>query len=146
MFRTLIVWFKACIGNLYIGGLNVQGCLYTFLNFHLRTLLIFTPIPLVPKKCGLWINYMCMFKRELESVQHSHTNHFILLQNSICFSPCNWLSNRTRLLSHSNWGLVCGLKWDQKGTNKTLAPMGPGLFCQLLTSSKLPLIIFNTTI
>ena len=35
MFRTLIVWFKACIGYLYIGGLNVQRCLYTFLNFQL---------------------------------------------------------------------------------------------------------------
>ena len=44
------------------------------------------------------------------------------------------------------WALVCGLEWDQKGTNKTLAPMGLGLFNQLLTSSKLPLIIFNTTI
>ena len=32
-----------------------------------------------------------------------------------------------------------------KGTNKTLAPMGLGFFCQLLTSPKLPLIIFNTT-
>ena len=31
-------------------------------------------------------------------------------------------------------------------TNKTLAPMCLGLFCQLLTSPKLPLIIFNATI
>ena len=58
----------------------------------------------------------------------------------------NWLSNWASLLDHSNWALVCGLEWDQKGTNKNLAPMGLGLFCQLLTSPKLPLIIFNTTI
>ena len=32
--------------------------------------------------------------------------------------------------------------WDQKGTNKTLALMGLGFFCQLLKSPKLPLIIF----
>ena len=44
-----------------------------------------------------------------------------------------------------NWALVCGLEWDQKRTNKTLAPMGLRLFYQLLTSPKLPLIIFNTT-
>ena len=50
------------------------------------------------------------------------------------------------LLGLSNWALVCGLKWDQKGTNKTLAPMGLWLFCQLLTSPKLSLIIFNITI
>ena len=45
-----------------------------------------------------------------------------------------------------NWVLVCGLEWDKNGINKTLAPMGLRLFCQLLTSLKLPLIIFNTTI
>ena len=33
-----------------------------------------------------------------------------------------------------------------KQTNKTLAPMGFGPFYKLLTISKLPLIIFNTTI
>ena len=36
--------------------------------------------------------------------------------------------------------------WLGVEPNKTLAPMGFGLFCQLLTSPKLPLIIFNTTI
>ena len=46
---------------------------------HLGTLLIFTPIPLMPKKCGLSISYMNLFKGELESVQHSHTNHFVSL-------------------------------------------------------------------
>ena len=35
---------------------------------------------------------------------------------------------------------------EPKGTNKTLVPMGLGLFCQLSTSPKLPLTIFNTTI
>ena len=43
-------------------------------------------------------------------------------------------------MGHSNWGLVASLEWDQKGTNKTLAPIGLGLFCQLLASPKLPLI------
>ena len=35
IFRTLVVWHKAWIGYFVFGGLNVQGCLYTFLNFHL---------------------------------------------------------------------------------------------------------------
>ena len=35
-------------------------------------------------------------------------------------------------LGLSNWVLVCGLEWDHKGTNKTLASMGFRLFCQLL--------------
>ena len=39
----------------------------------LGILLIFTPIPLTPKMCDLLISYMNLFKRELESVQHSHT-------------------------------------------------------------------------
>ena len=90
--------------------------------------------------------YVCVFKRELESVLHIHTNHFILIQNSVCFSPYNWLSNWVDHLDYSNWVLVCGLEWDQNGTNKTLAPMDIGLFYQLLTSSKLALIIFNITI
>ena len=67
-------------------------------------------------------------------------------KNSVCFSSNNWLSNWASLLGISNWALVCGLKWDQNRTNKTLAPTGLGLCCQLLTSLKLPLIIFNTTI
>ena len=51
----------------------------------------------------------------------------------------NWLSNWADLLGLSNWALVCGLE-GPKGTNKTLAPMGLGLFCQLLTMPKLLLI------
>ena len=43
-------------------------------------------------------------------------------------------------------GFSLWLKMRPKGTNKTLAPMGLGLICQLLTNPKLPLIIFNTTI
>ena len=74
----------------------------------------------------------------------SYENHFEILYVSLLIY--NWLSNWASLLSHSNWVLVCGLEWDQKRTNKTLALMGFGLFCQLLTSPKLPLIIFNTTI
>ena len=97
------------------------------------------------------------------SVQHSHTNHFIphvistktlmkisyenfneILYVSLIIYNC--LSNWASHLGHPNWALVCGLEWDQKGTNKTLAPMGLELFYQLLTSPKLPLIIFNITI
>ena len=33
----------------------------------------------MPKKCGLSISYMNLFKGELESVQHPHTNHFVSL-------------------------------------------------------------------
>ena len=43
-------------------------------------------------------------------------------------------------------GFSVWLGMGPKGTNKTLAPMGLGLFNQLLTSPKLPLIIFNTTL
>ena len=35
IFRTLVVCHKARIGYFVFGGLNVQGCLYTFLNFQL---------------------------------------------------------------------------------------------------------------
>ena len=86
------------------------------------------------------------FKREWKSVQPSHKYHFMFLQNFVCFSLYNWLCNWASLLGISNWALVCGLEWDQKETNKTLTPMSLGLFCQLLTSPKLPLIIFNNTI
>ena len=90
--------------------------------------------------------FICVCLRESKRVSNTHIQkHFILSQNSICFSPYNWLSNWTSLMGHSNWDLVCDLEWDQKGTNKTLASMSLGLFCQLLTSPKLPLIIFNIT-
>ena len=81
---------------------------------HLGILLIFTPIPLTPKMCGLLISNVNLFKRELESVQHSHTP-FHVHKNSVCFSPHIWLSNWASFLGLSNWALVCGLEWDQKG-------------------------------
>ena len=46
--------------RVYLGMVNFKTKDQKFL----RTLSIFTPIPLVPKKCGLSISYMCMFKRE----------------------------------------------------------------------------------
>ena len=70
----------------------------------------------------------------------------VLTKNFICFFPHNWLFNWANLLSLSNWTLVCGLEYDQKGTNKTVSPISLRLFYQLLTSPKLPLIIFNITI
>ena len=42
----------------------------------------------------------------------------------------------------SQLGFSVWLGVRPKETNKTLAPMGLGFFCQLLTSPKLPLIIF----
>ena len=115
----------------------------------LETLLIFTPIPLDAQE--VWsLNQLYVYV--LERMKESPTLTYIPIhvsccsKNSVCFSPNNWLSNWANLLGISNWALICGLEWDQKGTNKTLAPIGLGLFCQLLTSPKLPLIIFNTTI
>ena len=96
----------------------------------------------MPKKCGFSISYMNLFKRELERVQHSHTNHFMYLSKKLCMS----LLITDYLIGLAFWAFPIGLEWDQKGTNKTLAPMGLELFCQLLTNPKLPLIIFNTTI
>ena len=115
---------------------------------HLGTLLIFTPIPLNAQE--VWsLNqlYVYVLERMNEWMSNIHIHTiWCCYKNSVCFSPHNWLSNWASLLSLSNWTLVCGLEWDQKRTNKTLAPMGLRLFCQLLTSPKLPLIIFNTTI
>ena len=88
----------------------------------------------------------------LERMRVSNTHiqkcfHALVIDTKFCmFLSYNWLSNWASLLDLFNWALVCGLEWDQKGTNKTLVPMGLGLFCQLLTSPKLPLIIFNPTI
>ena len=89
---------------------------------------------------------MYVFKRELESGLHSHTHHFILYKILYVSFLVTDYQIGLAFLSHSNWALICGLEWDQKGTNKTLAPMGFGLFSQLLTNPKLPLIIFDTTI
>ena len=121
-----------------------------FKTKHLRTLLIITLIPLDAQE--VWsLNQLYVYVQEkMNECLNTHiypiSCNFLLFQNSVCFSPYNWLSNWASLLGLSNWALVCGLKWEQKGTNKILAPIGLGLFCQLLTSPKLPLIIFNTTI
>ena len=91
-------------------------------------------------------------KEEFESDIHSSTpfvnDVFFFFHKILYVFPfvSNQLSNWAGLLGLFNWVLVCGLEWDQKGINKTLALMGFKLFCQLLTSPKLPLIIFNTTI
>ena len=93
--------------------------------------------------------YICMCSGENKRVAYTyihtifsrwHTHHFILLQNFICFSPYNWLSNCASLLDHSNWALVCGLQWDQMGTNKTLAPMGFRVFLSTLEKPKITII------
>ena len=128
---------------MYLGVVNFKTKYQKFL----RTLLIFTMIPLVPKKCGLSISfYEFVQRRIIECLTLTYKTISCSYKNSVFFSPYNWLSNWASLLSLSNWVLVCGLEWDQKGTNKILAPMGLEFFCQLLTTLKLPLIIFNTTI
>ena len=52
----------------------------------LRIFLIFTPIPLMPKRRDLSISYINLFKGELESVQHSYTNHFLYLSKILYVS------------------------------------------------------------
>ena len=47
---------------------------------HLGILLIFTPIPLMPKMCGLSISNVNLFKRELERVSNTHIHHFIFIK------------------------------------------------------------------
>ena len=70
------------------------------------------------------------------------------LLNSVCFSP--YIYKTDYLIGLAFWpsqlSFSVWLGVGPKGTNKTLAPMGLGFFCQLLTSPKLPLTIFNTTI
>ena len=83
--------------------------------------LIFTPIPLYAQE--VWS--LNQFLRENNRVVSlAHTHHFttmILLKIIFCmFLPfiTNWLSNWAGLLGLSNWVLVCGLEWDQKGPIK----------------------------
>ena len=95
--------------------------------------------------------FTCMCSRENKRMAYTHIHtifiHFHALQILyVSLLIFNWLFNWTSLLGHFNWVLVCGIEWYQKVTNKTLTPMGLGFFCQLLTSPKLLLIIFNTTI
>ena len=113
---------------------------------HLGILLIFTPIPLTPKKCGLSIDYKGRIK---EWLTLTYTiSQWCYTHTKFCtFFPL-YLTNYLigLLLGPFQLGLSVWLGVGLKGTNKTLAPMGLGLFCQLLTSPKLPLTIFNTTI
>ena len=91
--------------------------------------------------------FIFMCSRENKRVAYTHI-HIISFSYKILYVSLLITDYLIKLafLGHSNWDLVYDLEWDQKGTNKTLAPMGFGLFCLLLTSPKLPLIIFNTTI
>ena len=113
----------------------------------LRILLIFTPILLDAQQ--VWpLNqlYVYVLERMNKCLTFTYIPFHVITKNFICFSPYNWLSNWISFLGISNWVLGCDLECDQKGTNKTLTPIDIGLFCQLLTSPKLRLIIFNTTI
>ena len=113
----------------------------------LKTLLIFTPIPLVPKKCGVSINfYEFVQGRMREHPTLTYKTISCSYKNYVCFSPYNWLSNWANFFGPFQLGFSVCLEWDQKETNKNVAPMGIELFCQLLTSPKFPLIIFNITI
>ena len=84
-----------------------------------------------------------MCSRENKSVSYTHTHTILYIIKFYMFLS---LYITDYLIGLTFWALVCGLEWDQKGTNKTLAPMSLELFYQLLTSPKLSLIIFNTTI
>ena len=129
--------------RMYLGAVKFK----TKNQKYLGTLLIFTSIPLVPKKCGLSISlYVCVQGRIREcptlTYKPFHTSYKILYISLLIIDY---------LIGLTFWAIsielqLCGLEWDQKRTNKTLVPMGLGLFCQLLTSSKLPLIIINTII
>ena len=111
---------------------------------YLGTLLIFTPIPFVPKKCGLSISlHVCVQWRIREWLTLTYTpfHSYKIMYVSLLITDY--------LLRPAFWAIPIGRMWlgvGLKGTNKTLIPMGFGLFSQLLTSPKLPLIIFNTTI
>ena len=103
---------------------------------YLGILLIFTLIPLMPKKYSLSINlYICVQGRIRQWLTLTYTPFHSITKFYM------FLSLWAFLLGFSMW-----LGVGPKGINKTLAPMGFGPFCQLLTSPKLPLIIFNTTI
>ena len=80
-------------------------------------------------------------------VTYTHLHHFTMMFSLIKFCTFFSLYLTNYLIGLTFWAFPIGLKcvaWN--GTNKTLAPMGLGLLCQLLTSPKLPLTIFNTTI
>ena len=121
-----------------------------FKTKHLRTLLIFTLIPLDAQE--VWsLNqlYAYVLKRMKESPTLTSMSFHVTYCSSkilyVSFIITDYLIGLA-VWAFPIWDLVCALEWDQTRTNKTLAPMGLGLFCQLLTSLKLPLIIFNTTI
>ena len=96
---------------------------------HLGILLIFTPIPLTPKKCGLAIGYK-------GRIWEWHTLTYTILQwyfSSIKFCTFFPLYLTNYLIGLTFWAFPIGLSvWlgvGSKGTNKTLAPIGLGLFC-----------------
>ena len=110
------------------------------------TFLIFTPIPLMSKKCDLSISlHVCVQWRIREWLTLTYTP----FHSSIKFYMFLSLYITNYLIGLVFWAIPIGRMWlgvGLKGTNKTLTPMGFRLFSQLLTSPKLSLIIFNTTI
>ena len=86
--------------------------------------------------------FICICSRENKKVAYTHI-HIISFFYKILYAS---LLITDYLIGLAFWALICGLEWDQKRTNKTLVPMGFGHFCQLLTSPKLSLNIFYTTI
>ena len=103
----------------------------------LGTLLIFTPIPLVPKKCGLSISlYVCVQRRIRECPTLTYKPFHSLTKTLYVSLLITDYLIELAFLGHSNWDLVYDLEWDQKGTNKTLAPMGFGLWAFLSTLDK----------
>ena len=106
------IWEQECVpwcGEIQNRRLEVLG--KTF-NFHSNS-----------TWCLRYVVSQSVSKERIKIVQHSHTNHFILcmilmkdlMKVSYENLIYNWLSNWTSFLGHSNWALVCGLEWDQKG-------------------------------
>ena len=92
--------------------------------------------------------FICMCLRENKRVTYTHIHTIFYSITKFYMFLSLYITNYLTGLAF--WAILMDfcmwLRVGPKGTNKTLAPIGFGHFYQLLTSPKLPLIIFNTTI
>ena len=102
------------------------------------------------KKCGLSISlHVCVQGRIREWLiltytPFSYITMYFKFYMFFSLYITDYLIELTFLVIPISFSMWLGVR--PKGTNKTQALMGFGPFCQLLTSTKLALIIFNTTI
>ena len=113
---TSIMWFSEFENKIaYLGAVKFKTKDLKFLG----TLLIFTPIPLYAQEVWSLNQFLRENNRVVSLAQTHHFSIIILfLKKNFCmFLPfiTNWLSNWAGLLGLSNWALMCGLEWDQKG-------------------------------